>query len=199
MRLFGKPGKQRRRHRGQALVEFSLIIPIFMTLVVAIAEFSFLLTIKIGITDTAQDAVQTAAEMGNNPDADFAILSRVEADLTSPADKTKIQSVEIIWTNNYGNANNGEMRYTRTGLLHNKANTATVPYTADAGGAYPYTARCNIVSGVGCPSGHSTVDWIAVKITYKYAWVTPLPGLVGLSSTAPTIVQFSICRMEPIQ
>ena len=149
MRLFGKPGKQRRRHRGQALVEFSLIIPIFMTLVVAIAEFSFLLT--------------------------------------------------IIWTNNYGNANNGEMRYTRTGLLHNKANTATVPYTADAGGAYPYTARCNIVSGVGCPSGHSTVDWIAVKITYKYAWVTPLPGLVGLSSTAPTIVQFSICRMEPIQ
>lgn len=199
MRLLGNPGKQRQSNRGQALVEFSLIIPIFMTLIVAIAEFSFILTIKIGVTDTAQDAVQMAAEMGNNPDADFAILSRIETDLTGPADKTKIQSVEIFWTNNYGNVNLGEMRYTRTGLLHNKANTATVPYTADAGGAYPYSARCNVVSGVGCPSGHSTVDWIGVKIIYQYSWVTPLPGLVGLSGTAPTFVQSSICRMEPIQ
>lgn len=179
-------------------MEFSLIIPIFMTLVVAIAEFSFILTIKIGITDTVQDAVQMAAEMGNNPDADFAILSRIETDLTGPADKTKIQSVEIFWTNNYGNANYGEMRYTRGGALWNTAKTASVPYTVDAS-AYPYTARCNIVSGVGCPSGHSTVDWIGVKITYKYSWVTPLPGLIGLNGAAPTFVQSSICRMEPIQ
>jgi hypothetical protein len=168
-------------------------------LIVAIAEFSFILTIKIGVTDAAQDAVQTAAEMGNTPDADFAILSRIETDLSPPANKTNIQSVEIFWTNNYGNVNLGEMRYTRTGSLSNQANTATVPYTADANGAYPYTVRCNIVSGVGCQSGHSTVDWIGVKITYQYAWVTPLPGLVGLSRTAPTIVQSSICRMEPIQ
>ena len=174
-------------------MEFSLIIPIFMTLVVAIAEFSFLLTIKIGITDTAQDAVQTAAEMGNNPDADFAILSRVEADLTGPADKTKIQSVEIIWTDSYGVANYGEDRYDRSGSL--TRNSITVPYSPGTA-TYPEGSRCNVIAG--CP-GHVSVDYIAVKVTYQYTWVTPLPGLAGLSSSPPIFVQSSISRLEPIQ
>jgi Flp pilus assembly protein TadG len=199
MRLFGRPGKQRRRDRGQALVEFSLIIPIFMTLIVAIAEFSFILTIKIGVTDAAQDAVLIAAQMGNSPDADYAILSQIEKDMTPPANKTKIQTVEIFWTNEYGNANLGEMLYRRTGVLQNQAKTASVPYTADAGGAYPSSVRCNTLYGIGCASGHGTVDWIGVKITYQYSWVTPLPGLIGLSGAAPTFVQSSVCRIEPIQ
>ena len=188
-----------RHRRGQATVEFSLVLMAFLTVIVAIAEFAFFLTIKINVTDASQDAVQTVAEMGNSPDADFSILQVVETDMGAPADKSKILSVEVIWTNSYGTANYGENRYTRTGTLRNSAATASVPFAQNGGSSYPYSQRCSIVSGVGCYSGHATVDWVAVKITYQYAWVTPLPGMIGLSGAAPTFVQISICRLEPIQ
>jgi Flp pilus assembly protein TadG len=79
-----------RRHlktggsRGQALVEFSLVILTFMTLVVAIAEFAFFLTAKAGVTSAAQDSVQLASELGNTPNADFYILQEVDNDMAPP-------------------------------------------------------------------------------------------------------------------
>jgi hypothetical protein len=199
MRLVRYPMRRRRGQRGQALVEFSLVILIFMTVVLAIAEFAFYLTIKIGVTDSAQDAVQAAAEVGATPDADFTVLQVIERDMGAPTNKSQISSVEIIWTNEYGNVNNGENKYTRTGTLWNQAGTFSVPYALVGSGTYPYDERCNIVSGIGCIPPHNGVDWIAVKITYQYTWLTPLPSLVGLSSVPPTFVQTSICRMEPVQ
>jgi Flp pilus assembly protein TadG len=55
MQLLGHP-LRRRRSRGQALVEFALIIPIFMTLVVAIAEFSVLFTSYTSLGFASHDA-----------------------------------------------------------------------------------------------------------------------------------------------
>jgi Flp pilus assembly protein TadG len=187
----------RRRQRGQALVEFSLIIPIFMMLVVAIMEFGFLLTIKIGVTDSAQDGVQLASQLGNNLDADFSVLQLVEKDISSPMDRSKIMSVEIIKTDAYGLVNLGEDKFTRTGTYWNQALTDSVPYTRTTSTYLPQN-RCNVLSGAGCPAS-TTIDYVAVKITYQYSWVTPLPNLAGLGSTAPTFVQSSVSRMEPVQ
>jgi hypothetical protein len=184
---------RRRAQRGQALVEFSLTILIFMTIFVAIAEFAFFLTVKIGVTNTAQDTVQLAAELGNTPYSDMQILQLVEKDVSAPLDRSKIQSVEIIWTDSYGVANYGEDRYDRSGSL--TRNSITVPYSPGTA-TYPEGSRCNVIAG--CP-GHVSVDYIAVKVTYQYTWVTPLPGLAGLSSSPPIFVQSSISRLEPIQ
>jgi len=167
-----------------------------MTLVVAICEFAFFLTIKVGVTDTAQDAVQYASELGNTPNADFMVLQLVEKDMGAPIDKTKIQSVSIFWTNLSGQ-NLGADTYTRTGTW--TINSVTIPYSLSGSAGYPDTNRCNIVSGVGCASGHTGVDWIGVTITYQYSWVTPLPNLVGLGTSGPTFVQTSTSRLEPIQ
>jgi len=183
--------------RGQALVEFALVFPIFMTLVVAIAEFSFLLTIKIGVTDATQDAVQLASQLGNTPDADCTVLQLIEKDMGTPINKTNIQSVAIFWTNLSGQ-NLGADTYIRSGTI-TCANGVIVPYSMSGSAGYPVANRCNIVSGIGCASGHGGVDWIGVTITYKYTWVTPLPYLVGLGTTAPTFVQTSASRLEPIQ
>lgn len=193
MRLFKSPWNPRSGQRGQALVEFSLVIMIFMTVVIAIAEFGFFLTVKTGLSVSAQDAVQYAAELGTNVDADFLVLQLVEKDVSLPLDKTKIQSVEIIHTDPYGTANTGEDKYTRGGSFPNNANTLTVPYTPVSSGYLP-TTRCNTVATSVCGGVH----YVAVKITYQYAWVTPLPGLVGLGG-APTFVQTSVMRLEPIQ
>ena len=104
----------RRRHPGQALVEFALVIPIFLVLVVAIAEFAFLLTVKTGITFASEDATQYAAELGNAADADCYILQLIESDIQAPVDRSRIQSVSIFWTDLNG-SNLGADTWTRTG------------------------------------------------------------------------------------
>jgi Flp pilus assembly protein TadG len=191
MRLIGHP-ERGRRARGQALVEFSLVIPIFLTLILAIAEFSFLLVVKVGTTDAAQDAVQYASELGQTANADFYILQLVEKDMAAPIDRTRIQSVSIFWTDPTG-ANKGADTYTRSGTW--TLNSVTIPYSVSGTKGYPEASRCNTVSASVCGG----VQWIGVTVTYKYAWITPLPNLVGLGSSPPTFVQTSTSRLEPIQ
>jgi Flp pilus assembly protein TadG len=187
--------RTRRRARGQALVEFALVIPIFLVVVVAIAEFAFLVTIKFGVTYAAQDATAIAAELGNAPNADIYVLNQVEKDLMAPVDKAKVLSVAIYWTDSNG-VNKGSNTWTRTGLT--TAGGITVPYTLASAG-YPVANRCNIVLATGCAPGHTGVDWIGVTITYQYSWVTPLPGMIGLGGTPPTFVETTTSRLEPIQ
>jgi Flp pilus assembly protein TadG len=177
-------------------VEFALVIPIFLVVVVAIAEFAFFLTIKTGVTDAAQDAAQLASELGNTSYADNMILQLVEKDMGAPADKSKIASVEIISTDLYGKTNNGEDFWQRTGSTTVTINNVavTVPYT-ETTKTYLEASRCNVISVAVCGG----VDWIAVKIIYNYSWVTPLPSLIGLGATAPQFVQTSVSRLEPIQ
>ena len=73
---------------------------------------------------------------------------------------------------------------------------------------YPEADRCNVILGTGCASGHTGLDTIGVKVTYQYAWHTPLRCLVGLlgkgnggcySNTAGwTLVSSNAMRMEPV-
>jgi len=183
-----------RRSRGQALVEFALAIPIFLTLVVAIVEFAFLLTVKTGVTYASEDATQTAAELGNTPDADCMILQQVERDIQAPVDKVRIQTVSIFWTDLNG-ANKGADTWARSGSYKCKSG-AVIPYTQNSFG-YADSTRCNVV--LGCGSGKPGVDWIGVTITYSYQWITPLPGMIGLGGSPPTFVETNTSRLEPIQ
>ncbi|MGA2512057.1 MAG: TadE/TadG family type IV pilus assembly protein [Candidatus Limnocylindrales bacterium] len=198
MQPLGRSQRLSRLQRGQALVEFALIIPTFLVLVVAIIEFSFLLTAKIGVTDTSQDAVRYAAELGNTVDADFDILQLVESEMGPPINKAHIASVSIFWTDKDGDNLGAADTYTRGGQFWNSAGTASVPYQQITSG-YPVSSRCNVLGGIGCATGHTGVDWIGVTITYNYSWVTPLPNLVpGLGTAALQFVQTSTSRLEPV-
>jgi Flp pilus assembly protein TadG len=194
MRL-AEHSRRRRRSSGQALVEFTMIIPIFMLLVVSVCELSMFLTVKIGVTDAAQDAVQLAAQLGNGEDTDFNILKLVEKDMSAPIDKSKIQSVAIFKTDLTGKNYGASDTYVRGGSLPNKAGTDTVPYSISGSKGYPEGNRCNSVAISICGG----VQWIGVTITYQYTWLTAFPTLIGLGSTNPTITQTSSCRLEPIQ
>ena len=165
-----------------------MVFMIFMTIVVALMEFSFLLTTKIGVTNTAQDAVRLASQLGNTDSSDFQVLLLVENGISAPMDKTKIVSVEIVKTDSYGTTNLGEDKYTRDGgLYHNPSNILqTVPYTQRTH-TYDPSIRQNVVA--------TGVDYVGVIVTYRYTWITP----ISLGSTGMTFVQSSVSRMEPIQ
>jgi Flp pilus assembly protein TadG len=195
----------REPSRGQSLVEFALVIPIFITLVVAICEFAFMFTTYLSASFTSRDAVQVAAEMGDSPCADEVILARIEQDLMGPANASKIKTVEIFWSDGTGNVKGGAVNTWVRSLSATSSCTlpngtgVSVPYSKGTPFSYPLDSRCNILLAVGCASGHDGLDTIGVTITYQYTWVTPLPGLVGLSGSGMEIVQTNVMRMEPIK
>ena len=123
--------------------------------------------------------------------------------MSSPSDPARIQEVDIYRADQNGGVFGGQINvYTRTGSMSctlTDNTVVTVPYSASSV-SYPATTRCNILLGSdgGCAAGHTTVDTIGVKITYRHTWVTPLPGLVSLGGTGATFVQSNAMRMEPV-
>jgi hypothetical protein len=212
-------GQRRRRHRsrGQALVEFTLVIPIFLGVVVAICEFSFLFTSFISVSYASHDAAQVAATYGNTAGADCAILQRISSDITVPADPAKIKDVDIYWVNtataDASPVGGAESIYTWDGGSHSctkpDGTVIQIPFpissvqaTEAISGGYPETTRCNVNSGINClPTNgisHSTVDTIAVKIRYQYTWMTPFPGVIAGLGSGPMLTSINIMRLEPV-
>jgi Flp pilus assembly protein TadG len=58
-----QPGRERRRRRerGQALVEFALVVPIFLILVLGIVDFGWALRSWITVTNSAREGARLGA------------------------------------------------------------------------------------------------------------------------------------------
>jgi Flp pilus assembly protein TadG len=206
MRLIGRPARRRRRSPGQALVEFALVIPLFLTIVVAICEFTFLFTSYVSMSFASHDAVQLAATYGDTAGSDCAVLERIDNDVMTPADPKKITTVDIYWVDitsaNASPVAGAENIYTYDGGAHqcNKPDgtTITVPFAGPSPNGYPEPVRCNVNKGIGCQPGHGAVDTVAVKITYQYTWITPFPGMLSGGALAPLITSINAMRLEPV-
>lgn len=194
----------RRRHsRGQSLVEFALVIPIFLTVFFSIVEFSFLFTSYLSIGFASHDGAQLAATYGNTTGADGAILLRISNDVMTPANPAQIKSIDIFWVDT--STGDGRSKADEVYTYDGSSTKYTLPNGTDVylpfkntTDNYPASQRCNINGGITCPSGHGTVDTIGVKITYQYTWVTPFPQLVAQSGNGPLLTQTNIMRLEPV-
>ena len=64
-----RPRRERRDRRasqaGQSLVEFSLVIPLFLVVLMGVIEFLFLMNGQLSINYATRDAALIAAEAGN--------------------------------------------------------------------------------------------------------------------------------------
>jgi Flp pilus assembly protein TadG len=189
----------RRRGRGQALVEFSLVFTIFVTMLMGFLEFTFVFNALLSIGHATRDAALIAAEAGNNSGADCVILAQIEKDVSAPASAAKITQVSIYHADQNGAVIGGQQDvYTRTGSTSctlSDGTTVTVPYTASGTPTYAPAGRCNVLAG--CGSGR-TLDTIGVKVVYQHTWVTPLANLVALGGTGTTLTQSNAMRMEPV-
>jgi Flp pilus assembly protein TadG len=209
-----KPGRFRRRTDrggGQTLVEFALILPLFMVLLLGVIEFAFMFNATLAINFASRNASLIAAEAGSQSTADCAILSKIESDVGAPLDKTMIQKVTIYQADRAGNQTALANTYTRTGSTTCTGFTPnSVPYTLSSGN-YPQVeasataaGRCDMLSG--CPSTTTgqwiPMDSIGVTIVYRYSFKTPLRNLVSfLPGASLGYLDFSwsnVMRMEPV-
>jgi hypothetical protein len=183
-----------------------MVIPIFLLIIVAIAEFSFLFTSYISVSFASKDAVQVAATLGDTTHADTAILERIYNDVMAPADQRRITEVDIYQvdlTSAGGGAlgsNVNRYDYDAGGFnfMRPDLSTVSLPFVSKSTG-YPETNRCNVNKGIGCLGSKNTVDTIGVTIYYQYKWITPFPQLVTAGPTGPLLSSTNVMRLEPVQ
>ncbi len=191
----------RKRASGVTLVEFAIVLPIFVSTLFAMIEFGVAFNAVLSINRASQAGALIAGEAGNNPDSDCVILARIESNLQPPIDKTNVQQVKIFRASSTGSTILASNTYSRSGSKN--CGTYSVPYSASTTG-YPESQRCNIIDG--CPTlspARTTVDKIGVQITYRYDGVTPLRSLLsflGGSGTGYswTFTKQNESRMEPV-
>ncbi len=190
--------RSRDRARGQSLVEFALAFPLFLTVALAVIEFSFAFHAVLSVDYASRTAALLAAEGGSAPGSDCIILRSIEANVTAPADKAQIVEVDIYQSDKNGNMIGTATSYERTGATtctFAGGTTITVPYSLTADG-YPEADRCNILAG--CSTDHPSLDTVGVMITYHHAWVTPLRAFVGGNPGGFEFARSNATRMEPI-
>jgi Flp pilus assembly protein TadG len=195
----------RQRARGQTLVEFALVLPIFLVLLLGVVEFAFMFNATLAVNFASRNASLIGAESGSSTLADCAILARIEQNISAPLDPANIQTVTIYKADRAGNPVSPPVQnvYTRTGSMACVGYTpATVPYTLGTAtypmGEAPIGGRCDILAGC---STTIPMDSIGVKITYRYFLKTPLRNLVSyLPGAAGGYIDFTwanVMRMEP--
>ena len=183
---------------GQSLVEFALVLPVLMLLIVGLIEFSLAFNSRDSVFFAARDASMLAAEGGPNAGTDCVVLDRIERDIVSPARPVRVQTVKIFWSDKNGVELGGEENlYSRGGgtITCNYGNgaTLTVPYSLTTT-LYPEAGRCDVFAG--CGGTHLTPDNIGVTITYTHRWLT---SVAQISLNSLTFNLTSATRIEPQQ
>ena len=183
----------RRRSTGQSLVEFALVIPIFLLILVALVEFAFAFNALLAGDYASRDGALIAAEAGNGTGADCAVLKAVEADFRAPTNAAQIQKVEIFEATAAGAQTGAATVYTRTGSYTctlPDLTSVTLPYTRSSDG-FPMANRCNLIAGC---SGQP-LDFVGVRVTYRHTWKTAFGSTFG---PYLTVVKANSMRMEPV-
>ncbi len=171
---------------GQTLVEFALVFPIFIGLLMAVVEFGFLYNNILTVQFASRQGVSVAAQVGAEDGADCSILKAVEAALRTPVNRVNVDAVEIFAADGNGDPIPGRMnRYVRQGSL-DCPGTGTQPYSLAGTEGYPQTDRGDSLVG--------GLDLVGVHIDYTYHGITP----VGAGRTW-SVGDGSTLRMEPKQ
>jgi hypothetical protein len=180
------------------MVEFGLVLPIFIILIIGLIEFALAFNANIGINFASREAALIAAESGNDGIADCRILQTIENSIDNPAHANRINQVRIYRAGINGNelaanvfARGGNMQCSFWDGVATQI--IRVNYT-QIGFGYPVATRCNQLEGcAGQP-----LDTIGVRINYTHPWVTPLAGIVTLSGSGFTFDASNAMRMEPV-
>jgi Flp pilus assembly protein TadG len=189
MRLLMRRGFLRRprsRSRGQAIVEFALIMPTFLIILMSALEFGSAYDHRTAMAYAVREGARVGASLGNgsadaNPSAvDPAIIAAVQRGLTAPILLENVTSIQIFKSDLNGNAVAGLVNtYDRDGVLIGTA-------------GWPATSR-SALNG----------DSIGVLVRYDFHPTTPLGSLISLffggapPYTTLPMTDATVMRLEP--
>lgn len=167
-------------HRGQGLLEFALILPLFLLLLFGVIEFA-LINASIGAFNFAtQDAARFGAITGpTDPNSDSAMLTQVIMPRINTIVAAQLQTIEVFKANEDGSCYGGPATFPCSTEDFYSAQTQQWSY------GWPTSVR-NDQLVVG--------DYLGVRITYTYTYIT---AFFATMSPAVTLSAESIQRIEP--
>ena len=198
--MMASPNEPRSSERGATLVEFALVLPILLLLVLGLVDIAALWGNSQSVVQAARSGARSVSHAGQLEEADQISLRSVKATLGS--DWTDIERV-VIYEASSADQGNPPAGCIADGVTSSPTGTNCNVYTsADLGdvlndarfvdGANCGTAR----SSNWCPSLRNndlrTAQWIGVWVEYKKDWLT---GFLPLG--AYTITENTVMRMEP--
>jgi Flp pilus assembly protein TadG len=175
----GTRSPRRERSRGQALVEFSVLVPAFMLILFGMLEFGFVFTHNLTLEYATREGARTGAALADGGQnaaicatIDPQIIAAVERVLTSPGspiDETHVTTIKI-W------------KATAAGVPASGAQTSTWNYgtggapTVD--GFQLHYHETSSSTWTPCTRNNAAnPDSIGVSLTYDYSMVTPLSSI----------------------
>lgn len=188
--------------RGQSLVEFSMIVPVFLLILLGMLEFGLafdhLLTLSYATREGARtgSALADGAKLANCNDVDTFVVSAVERVLTSDGSPVRdhlgqVSSIRIFKADAAGNQIGGNVNVWVPGAGPT-VDGRQLDFTPTGGTGWASCTRHNATS---------SPDSIGVSISYTYQAVTPLSGILqfigGSGSSTLAMSDRSVMALNP--
>jgi len=167
------------RRRGQAMVEFAIIIPVLLLVLMTVLEFGFVFSHHITMEYATREGARMGAALANGSvtfdcdDVDDQIVAAVQRVLTASGSQIDIDRIDEIRIYK-ADASGDEQGLVNVWNLGNgpKVDGAHLLFKPDTEN-WDACARNN--------AGFGATDSIGISLGYRYRYVTPLGNLLGLA------------------
>lgn len=173
-----------RRDQGTSILEFAIVLPVLMLIVIGIAEFGLGFRDMATVNSATREGARVASAVGDDSSADCVAIEAAAAALIG-VDIDNVQQVWIFKAGADGTPITGKRQVFRPAIAADVA--ATLVCSAgwvQLENGYPPATR-SIVS--------SNLDLLGVRVIFEHEWATQFPPFTGVETwTADTIM-----RLEP--
>ncbi len=176
-----RPSDDRTSERGQGLVEFAIIVPVFMLLLLGMLEFGFIFDQTMQISYATREGARSGSAFasGNSTtmicnttvDVDKNIIAAVQRVLKAPGSRvvpSQIQEIRIFRADANGRPTGDVNHWTYRAGAGPTVDGARLDFVQ---GSAPWNA-CTRLNGIN-------PDSLGVAIEYTYRFTTPLASWMG--------------------
>jgi Flp pilus assembly protein TadG len=175
-----RPGSAARQRTGQSVVEFAILIPLFLMLLLGMLEFGFVFSHHLGLEYATREGARMAAALGSGTNqvacdhVDENVIAALQRVVTSPGSQLKLANISAV------RIYEADVNGVQVGALVN----VWTPGTGPVVDGYALKFSQTSVGWSACTRKNSwTVpnnppDSVGVSLTYRYDMITPLGNLV---------------------
>lgn len=173
----GRQAAGRRRERGQAMVEFALVMPLFFLIFFGFIEYAFISASIAGFNFAAKDGARIGSLLGRtDPTVDTQIVTDIRLHVAGIVMAQAVQ-IEIFKADVGGNPVSGS-----GGIIENVYDINGNPIGTQS---WPVDLRNDTLLDA---------DYLGVRITFKYTYIT---AYVSGGNSSLTLTATSVQRIEP--
>ena len=200
--------RRSKRQRGQALVEFTVVVPVFMFLLLGMMEFGFAFSDRLTLGNATREGARVGASLvtgstttctGDPAGVDTSIVASMQFILKSggsDVDLSHINSIRIFKASSTGTQVGGYVNtWTYTTGAGPDADSGPGVERLDFSPSSTGWTACSRDNGSGNP------DSIGVSINYQYQLRTPLAAVASLlgfsQGSSINIVDTTVMSLNP--